>query len=68
MTLDDLKNLKGSLDLTITVDEQEHEVTTEEAIHKMAVDVVAGMYGSGTNRKEYLYKAIQSEVNKIVGG
>ena len=42
------------------------EVTTQEAIHKMALDVIAGKYGNGITRKNNIYKAIQAEVNKIL--
>lgn len=68
MTLSDVKldSLKGNLDVTITYEPIEQEVTTEQAIHKMAVDVLNGMYGSGTARKDNLYKVIQTEVNRIV--
>lgn len=66
MELSDLGKLSGSLDLTITLDNEEQEITTEQAIHKMAEDVLAGKYGSGTARKDNLYSAIQTEVNNIV--
>lgn len=67
MELEDIKlsNLKGNLDVTIEFEEVNKEITTEQAINKMAQDVIKGLYGSGTARKENLYKAIQSEVNKI---
>ena len=67
MNLEDIKlsNLKGNLDVTIEFEEVNKEITSEQAINKMAQDVIKGLYGSGTARKENLYKAIQSEVNKI---
>ena len=67
MELEDIKlsNLKGNLDVTIEFEEVNKEITSEQAINKMAQDVIKGLYGSGTARKENLYKAIQSEVNKI---
>lgn len=67
MNLEDIKlsNLKGNLDVTIEFEEVNKEITTEQAINKMAQDVIKGLYGSGATRKENLYKAIQSEVNKI---
>lgn len=66
MNLSDLGKLSGNLDVTITLDSEEQEITSEQAIHKMAEDVLAGMYGSGTARKDNLYTTIQTEVNKIV--
>lgn len=67
MELEDIKlsNLKGNLDVTIEFEEVNKEITTEQAINKMAQDVIKGLYGSGTARKENLYKAIQNEVNKL---
>lgn len=67
MELEDIKlsNLKGNLDVTIEFEEVNKEITTEQAINKMAQDVIKGLYGTGTQRKDNLYKAIQSEVNKI---
>lgn len=44
------------------------EITTEQAVHKMAEDVIRGLYGNGFLRKEKLYSAIQGEVNKILRG
>lgn len=44
------------------------EITTDEAIHKMAQDVIKGMYGNGFLRKERLYTTIQNEVNRILRG
>lgn len=67
MKLEDLniENLKGTLDVTITLESEDTEITSEKAIEKMAQDVIAGKYGSGTDRKENLYKAIQTKVNEI---
>lgn len=45
----------------------DEEVTTETAIHKMAEDVIKGLYGNGRyNRMNKLYNTIQAEVNKIM--
>ncbi len=67
MSVEDLLgSLKGNLDVTITLDVPTQEITTEQAINKMAIDVLAGKYGSGSARKENLYSTIQTEVNKIV--
>lgn len=46
--------------------EPEDEITTEEAIEKMAKDVIKGMYGNGSVRKERLYRTIQAKVNDIL--
>ena len=47
----------------------EHSIiSSEEAINKMAEDVISGMYGNGSERPKALYKAIQSRVNEILGG
>ena len=43
-------------------------ITTEQAIHKMAEDVIKGMYGNGEVRAQKLYNAIQKEVNRIIWG
>lgn len=43
-------------------------ITTQEAVHKMAEDVIQGKYGNGFARKERLYKTVQDEVNKILRG
>lgn len=68
MDIDDIKlsDLKGNLDVTIAFEQKETPITTEQAIHKMAEDVIAGTYGSGTDRKNNLYTAIQTEVNNIL--
>ena len=42
------------------------EVTTEQAIEKMAKDVIAGKYGNGKEtRKAKIYAVIQSKVNSL---
>ena len=44
-------------------------ITTDEAIDKMADDVIAGLYGNGrAYRKEKLYQTIQNRVNKKLLG
>lgn len=44
-------------------------ITTEQAITKMAEDVIAGKYGNGVfTRKNNLYSAIQRKVNEILRG
>lgn len=46
---------------------EEKEITTEQALTKMAEDVIAGKYGNGRNyRMNRIYKAIQSRVNRMV--
>lgn len=40
-------------------------ITTEQAIDKMAQDVLAGLYGNGEARKNNLYTAIQKRVNEL---
>ena len=40
-------------------------ITTEQAINKMAHDVIDGKYGNAPQRKENIYNAIQAEVNKL---
>ncbi len=42
------------------------EITSEEAINKMALDVIAGKYGNGKVRAESLYWTIQNRVNEIL--
>lgn len=42
------------------------DITTEQAIDKMARDVIKGMYGNGLIRKNKLYSAIQGRVNEIL--
>ena len=45
------------------------EITTEQAIEKMAKDVIAGKYGNGAYiRKDNLYKVIQTRVNDLMRG
>ena len=45
------------------------EITTEQAIEKMAKDVIAGKYGNGSYiRKDNLYKVIQTKVNELMRG
>lgn len=46
--------------------ELNEDITTKDAIHKMALDVIAGMYGNGLTRKNKIYAAIQTEVNNIL--
>lgn len=44
-----------------------NEITSEEAIEKMAKDVIAGKYGNGRyNRMNRLYNTIQNKVNQIM--
>lgn len=40
-------------------------ITTDQAITKMAQDVIQGMYGNGEDRKNNLYRTIQNKVNQI---
>lgn len=58
--------LKGSIDVKLEVETKDTPVTTESAIHQMALDVLNGVYGSGQARKDNIYKAVQDEVNKIL--
>lgn len=45
------------------------EMSREQAITRMAEDVISGLYGNGaTNRKNNLYKVIQERVNEILRG
>lgn len=44
---------------------KESDISTSEAIDKMACDVIAGMYGNGDRRKENLYRTIQGRVNEL---
>ena len=60
-------NFKGFLAPKETNTKQ--PITTDEAIDKMADDVIAGLYGNGKEyRKEKLYRAIQKRVNKKLLG
>lgn len=58
--------LTGSVDLKLEVETKDTPVTTESAIHQMALDVLNGVYGSGQARKDNIYKAVQNEVNNIL--
>ena len=58
--------LTGSVDLKLEVETKDTPVTTESAIHQMALDVLNGVYGSGQARKDNIYKAVQDEVNNIL--
>ena len=40
-------------------------ITTDQAVTKLAQDVIAGKFGNGEDRKEALYKAIQTRVNEL---
>ena len=42
-----------------------HELKSD-SIHKMALEVINGKYGNGTDRKNRIYNTIQSEVNNIL--
>lgn len=42
-------------------------ITTEQALQKMAEDVIAGKYGNGNSRIKAIYEAVQNKVNKILG-
>lgn len=61
-------NNDSSHNSSSSTDNSNNSVTSEQAIRKMAIDVIAGLYGNGEARKENLYKAIQTEVNSILGG
>lgn len=55
------------------VDDTEHEIslgiTTEQAVDKMARDVISGLYGNGKIvRSLNLYNTIQKRVNELMGG
>ena len=63
-----LNSLKGNLDVTIEFEEKVHTITTEEAIEKMAEDVLNGLYGNGDTRKNNIYLAVQNKVNKLNKG
>lgn len=58
--------LTGSVDLKLEVETKDTPVTTESAIHQMALDALNGVYGSGQARKDNIYKAVQDEVNNIL--
>lgn len=52
-----------------TVVSKDTPITTEQAIQRMAEDVIAGRYGNGAyNRMSKIYKVVQTRVNEILGG
>ena len=59
-------SLTGKIDLKLEIETKNTPVTTESAIHQMALDVLNGVYGSGQARKHNIYKAVQDEVNNIL--
>ena len=64
--------INGPVDMNYIYKEYNTEPEPEpepisEAIHLLAEEVIAGKWGNGKNRKEYIYKAVQAEVNKILG-
>lgn len=68
MNIEDILNgkLTGEVNLKLEVETKDTPVTTESAIHQMALDVLNGVYGSGQARKDNIYKAVQDEVNNIL--
>lgn len=68
MNIEDILNgkLTGEVNLKLEIEQKDTHVTTESAIHQMALDVLNGVYGSGQARKDNIYKAVQDEVNKIL--
>lgn len=68
MNIEDILDgkLTGDVNLKLEVTTKETPITTESAIHQMALDVIDGKYGSGQARKDNIYKAVQDEVNKIL--
>ena len=68
MNIEDILNgkLTGEVNLKLEVETKDTPVTTESAIHQMALDVLNGVYGSGQARKDNIYKVVQDEVNKIL--
>lgn len=68
MNIEDILNgkLTGEVNLKLEVETKDTPVSTESAIHQMALDVLNGVYGSGQARKDNIYKAVQDEVNKIL--
>lgn len=68
MNIEDILNgkLTGEVNLKLEIEQKDTPVTTERAIHQMALDVLNGVYGSGQARKDNIYKAVQDEVNKIL--
>lgn len=68
MNIEDILNgkLTGEVNLNLEIEQKDTPVTTESAIHQMALDVLNGAYGSGQARKDNIYKAVQDEVNNIL--
>lgn len=68
MNIEDILNgkLRGEVNLKLEVETKDTPVSTESAIHQMALDVLNGVYGSGQARKDNIYKAVQDEVNNIL--
>lgn len=68
MNIEDILNgkLTGEINLKLEVETKDTPITTESAIHQMALDVLNGVYGSGQARKDNIYKAVQDEVNNIL--
>ena len=64
--------LKGYIYNPYAVETEEpetKEITTEQALIKMAEDVIAGKYGNGQyTRSRNIYHAVQSKVNELLGG
>lgn len=63
-----LNSLKGNLDVTIEFEEKIHTITTDDALKKMAEDVLDGKYGNGDTRKNNIYLAVQNKVNELSKG
>ena len=60
----------GAVDMNYYYKELEPQPEPEpvsEAIHLLAKEVISGKWGNGKDRKENIYKAVQAEVNKILG-
>jgi len=46
--------------------EKKHTTSTPDYLTAFAKDVLAGKYGSGAERKEKIYQAVQNKVNKLI--
>lgn len=68
MIISDNGKLSGSVELTINVKEEQQETTLDTALEVIANEVLKGTYGNGEDRKNAIYKAVQSKVNELQKG
>lgn len=59
---------KQTTQKAVTIPNSIKSIKIEDAITRVAIEVINGKYGNGSSRKDNIYKVVQKRVNELVNG